>query len=212
MEDWPCRLEVGRQSEYVAVGVGGWLYWHVAPFKHDVRLNVREDGGGRLVVHGLWIEAFDHLYGPGSIAPTELRDIALGRVEGLINAPQYGATVRAGIASEDSEPSFDPTACPLGEAATRAERLPLRRLTTTLRIEVPMERSRNDDFYRHVADTFAVASQTTNKPAVEIADATGVTVTTVHRWIKEARRRGLAGPARRQIPGQIAIDDVSAEI
>lgn len=36
-----------------------------------------------------------------------------------------------------------------------------------------------------------------NAPAKEIAGEAGVPVTTVHRWIREARRRGFLPPARK---------------
>jgi hypothetical protein len=55
---------------------------------------------------------------------------------------------------------------------------------------------RPDEFYRQVARVFAAAAAAEPRPAVRIAEANRVPVTTVHRWIKEARRRGLTPPSR----------------
>ncbi len=181
------------------------MFWNLSPFIHDVRLRVRDDPGGRLVIYKLAVEAYDSLIGPGSIAPTTLRDVALGRVEGLINSPAWSSAVRASIECADSGPDFSPEGCPPELAQRRAEALPLRHQPQSYRIEVPDERVRGDDFYRQVADVYSTAYQVTKRPAVEIAEASGVAVTTVHRWLKEARRRGVLAPARRT-PGQIDLD------
>jgi hypothetical protein len=50
-------------------------------------------------------------------------------------------------------------------------------------------RKRPDDFYRRVADVFSRAAGP--RPAIRIAEANGVPPSTVHRWVKEARRRGV---------------------
>lgn len=66
------------------------------------------------------------------------------------------------------------------------------------RIVVPASkgRDRGDDFYRQVARTYSEVAQATARPAPVIAEASSVPVSTVHRWIKEARRRGFLSPGR----------------
>lgn len=54
-----------------------------------------------------------------------------------------------------------------------------------------------EEFYRRVAQAYAEAVVTTSKPAKVLAEEAGVPVGTVHRWIREARRRGYLPPARR---------------
>lgn len=54
-----------------------------------------------------------------------------------------------------------------------------------------------ETFYRQVAQAYNAAVVTTRGPAKLIADQAGVPVTTVHRWIREARRRGYLPPARK---------------
>ena len=53
-----------------------------------------------------------------------------------------------------------------------------------------------DDFYDEVAGAYHWAVLERRAPAKTIAEHNDAPVTTVHRWIREARRRGLLPPAR----------------
>ena len=57
-------------------------------------------------------------------------------------------------------------------------------------------RGRPDRFYADIAGEYQDLTRTSNRPAADLADRHDVPVTTAHRWIKEARRRGLLAPAR----------------
>jgi hypothetical protein len=54
-----------------------------------------------------------------------------------------------------------------------------------------------DGFYRKVAEAYSEIVVTSASPAKVIAEEAEVPVTTVHRWINEARRRGFLPPARK---------------
>jgi transposase-like protein len=54
-----------------------------------------------------------------------------------------------------------------------------------------------EEFYRLVATAYGEYAAESNAPAKGIAEEAGVPVTTVHRWIREARRRGFLPPARK---------------
>lgn len=54
-----------------------------------------------------------------------------------------------------------------------------------------------DGFSRRVAEAYNEVVFATRRPAVALAEEAGVPVTTVHRWIREARRRGYLPPAKR---------------
>lgn len=55
-----------------------------------------------------------------------------------------------------------------------------------------------DTFYEKVARAYSIAIARHQHPAQAIADANGgMAVSTVHRWIKEARRRGILAPGRK---------------
>lgn len=61
-------------------------------------------------------------------------------------------------------------------------------------LKLPTEdapRNRPDSFYAAVAEAFLWLSSVGNRPAQELAEANGVPVTTVHRWVREAKSRGL---------------------
>lgn len=52
------------------------------------------------------------------------------------------------------------------------------------------------DFYRRVADAYRSAQAGSGRPAAVLAEENNVPVNTVHRWVKEARRRSYLAPAR----------------
>jgi hypothetical protein len=54
-----------------------------------------------------------------------------------------------------------------------------------------------EGFSRRVAQAYKEAVVTTSTPAKVLAAEAGVPVTTVHRWIRDARRLGLLEPARK---------------
>lgn len=64
----------------------------------------------------------------------------------------------------------------------------------TLRLDVPKSRSYGDDFYRQVATAYSALTRLGRAPGPTLAEANHVPVTTVHRWVKEARRRGFLPP------------------
>jgi hypothetical protein len=59
----------------------------------------------------------------------------------------------------------------------------------------PASGAKGDEFYRRVAEIYAKAAAASTRPAAELAEAWGKPTTTVHRWIREARRRGHLPPA-----------------
>ena len=61
--------------------------------------------------------------------------------------------------------------------------------TLDLHIQVPTSRPYGDDFYSELAWLYMRAATWSRRPAVEIASVNGVPVTSVHSWVKEARRR-----------------------
>jgi len=89
--------------------------------------------------------------------------------------------------------NFDEQTRAPGALPAWAQRPPVdeRGLGPSLRLQVPSARKRPDSFYQQVAERFLWLTEKGRKPAVELAEANGVPVTTVHRWVKEARRRGI---------------------
>lgn len=58
-------------------------------------------------------------------------------------------------------------------------------------VDIQQSGRRPDTFYADFAERFAYQASVSNKPAHDIANANVIPVSTVHRWAKEARRRGL---------------------
>ena len=66
-----------------------------------------------------------------------------------------------------------------------------------LRLEVPESHRYPDEFYKRVAALYRALVAAGRRPAPAIAEANDVPVTTVHAWVKEARRRGFLAQARK---------------
>jgi hypothetical protein len=64
------------------------------------------------------------------------------------------------------------------------------------RLKVPPG-AKPDGFYKRVAEVYRELAGWSNRPAVELAKANDVPVSTAHRWVKEARRRGHLPPGRK---------------
>jgi hypothetical protein len=73
---------------------------------------------------------------------------------------------------------------------------PARPSKPPLRFNMPEGRRKPDAFYERVARAYMWLSTWggSRRPAAQIAEVNQVPATTVHRWIKEARRRGLLPP------------------
>lgn len=139
-----------------------------------------------------------------AITPATLRAIPIGRIEALANSP------RAAVESHGNVEEIVLT----GPLAALAAVGPDREVSLTeLRERVPTPESgpakpqrkplerpdgRDPDaFSRLVATAYTEAVAETSAPAVALAAEADVPVGTVHRWIREARRRGHLPPARR---------------
>jgi len=72
----------------------------------------------------------------------------------------------------------------------------------SLTLAVPADRRKPDSFYADVADRYQWLASKVKRPAEELAAANGVPVTTVHRWVKEARRREILPPGQRPSGGK----------
>ena len=69
-------------------------------------------------------------------------------------------------------------------------------MTEGMKVPETRSRGRPDVFYREVADVYLDLAQASHRPASDIAAQHGVPVSTAHRWVKEARRRGFLPPGR----------------
>jgi hypothetical protein len=109
--------------------------------------------------------------GPG-LTSEQLRRVPMGRIDAMVN-----------------------------NADALARRSWSRTAPGDLTLDVPTTRRYPNAFYERLAAMYRTLSASGMPPAPNIAAANNVPVTTVHRWVAEARRRGVLGPARRGAAG-----------
>jgi hypothetical protein len=80
---------------------------------------------------------------------------------------------------------------PLGSVLVETPEMP------DAKLDVPIARPYPTDFFRDVAKVYSALSAITRAPAGIIADANGVPVTSVHRWVKRARALGFLSRGHR---------------
>jgi hypothetical protein len=148
-----------------------------------------------LVLTGLRVEA--------ALTAELLRAIPVGRIEAAANA-QLAIVDDVIVATASPGPRDFPHARPPSAPAAGWDTIdpalaaarPANRQARRLRPDAGNGRRRPDAFYRDVAHAYLELASESARPASELAETHDVPVTTAHRWIKEARRRGFLPPGR----------------
>lgn len=208
--------------EQLTEGNGGWVRYQSNALSAPVFARL-EDRAGRLVLVDLFLPAVD-----GTIDTTLLRAIPTGRIEAWANMPRVAESIRAALnlPAPDLRRAVSYFATSFGRRARRtwvtrmlaaqvdgsdepqvemlelAPRLidPLFDLASVnARLAVPKGRNYGDDFYKQVASIYARLASKVRNPVATIAEANGVPLSTVQRWVREARRRGFLPGA---LPGK----------
>lgn len=202
---------------------GGWIV--IASHKpehHRLSLRMEERDDGRLRIAELVLTDTDGLSG------AMLRDLPLGAWEAQMNAPEIVDLLRAHFAEDGpygledlafAHSDFDLTPMPLDADDGGLEfHFPGAGLEPAVAIALEPQLDlgvsgtgtgkRPDEFYRAVAEAYSWLAGRGRRPAPELAAINGVPPTTIHRWVKEARRRGLLGPGRRLV----VYDPASPEV
>lgn len=191
---------------------GDWCEWRQdPPLPVAVLVQIRSGPGGRLVLSGLRID--------GEPTAELLRAIPIGRIEAAANAqlaivddavpadvpeaprrepgpvvPRHGPGPEPISAAAGAPP---PTIVSTGWEISDPGRAVPRRTAYRIRSRTPVDGARRPDaFYADVARSYLDLAQTSARPALELATANDIPVSTAHRWIKEARRRGFLPPGR----------------
>jgi hypothetical protein len=156
----------------------GWVVFSDPP--ELVHAHFTRDERGRWRVDGLY------LAGP-ALDSGVLRRLSIPSWEARANAPE--------MQEQMERNSREPTAVEY-RAAVAKHYGSVGRGRARLQVPPP-PRAKPDVFYKRVADVYRELVGWTNRPAVELAEANGVPVTTAHRWVKEARRRGFLPPGQK---------------
>ena len=125
-----------------------------------------------------------HLLEALTLEPSISQDAVVHPQPAVARAEAHDATVKIGQAVET-------------ETAQPIRPMKSRRLGTAVDFSSAPAGRKPDPFYREVANQYGQLVATSNRPAAEMAELHGIPVTTVHRWVKEARRRGFLGPGRK---------------
>jgi len=176
--------------------VDGWFLFY-RPNQIAALLRFRQRQDGRLIV----VET--HLRSEDGLTSGVLRGISVGRAEATANTTDAKEKIVEACQDEWIVEGLKPPASRqvptwvyrrLTELDARSEAPTRPRLK--LRIP-PRPGKRADEFYRRVAEAYGWLATRSRRPAAELAELNDVPITTVHRWIKEARHRGFLGPGRR---------------
>ncbi|MEV6928751.1 hypothetical protein AB0M46_30260 [Dactylosporangium sp. NPDC051485] len=166
-----------------------WYEWRQdePPLTGTVLVRIGVGPGGRMVLAGLRID--------GTPTAELLRAIPVGRIEAAANA-QLAAVEALGGTTPAVSTRPRPVAPPVAEDVGWEMVEPSLAVPRAAPREAERMRGRPDVFYRQVADVYLTYAQASHRPACDLADEHGVPVSTAHRWVKEARRRGFLPPGR----------------
>ena len=132
---------------------------------------------GRWVVVAVHFEYF-------RITARMLRDLPLGKIEGWVNQlAQQGLVDPASAKLSDAVQFGDP----VEGLVSWIGQLPA----------APASGAKPDEFYRRIAEIYAKAALASPRPAAELAEAWEVPLSSVHRWVRVARRRGYLPPTEK---------------
>lgn len=181
-----CSVKVSRMAFRMNLGEDNYLImggrdW--AAVLYDglrARIRFRETETKRLVPDRIVLEG-------DTLTATEIRKLPLGKLVTIVNAPM----VRGRLSEKQWELELDPSKVEWSDLAPQMDRMNLF-FPRSVRIDLPSGRGKTERFYLAVADAFASAvAAGSEAPSEQIAEETDVPVSTVHGWLREARRRGI---------------------
>ncbi|MGI8869472.1 MAG: hypothetical protein ACR2F6_11635 [Mycobacteriales bacterium] len=131
------------------------------------------------------------------LTTADLRAVPMRAEEATANVPERRELDR--VRREDREPSHEELRDLFGGSTAAAK--DLRNRPGKRRRSLPARADGSDAFYRQVATAYGIYAAHGTAPGRDIAAEAGVPVTTAHRWIREARRRGFLTPGRKGTAG-----------
>jgi hypothetical protein len=158
---------------------GGWTLYLDDGIRGTVRIRFSAPEGERIRIADLYLS---------DLGAADLRRLPLGRLETAVNASHISRRLRASIAAGGTGPENapDPGKLKFGEGRIGPITIRLPPL------KVPAGTAKRPDrFYADVVNHYHVKALETSGPAEALATEVGVPTSTVHRWLREARRRGL---------------------
>jgi hypothetical protein len=126
----------------------------------------------------------------GPVSAQVVRDLPFGRIAAAVNQPRHYEVLSQAVTRNRN--------VKMPASGLWDSELPVldHGENPSTRLTIPEGRHRKPDaFYQQVAAAFAWLATTSSSPATDLARENDVPVTTVHRWVKEARGRGFLPPA-----------------
>jgi len=188
----------GSGGGLVLTGRHGWLYWRLAD-DLDVRVQVTEVDDDGLAPIAVVVRSTDETR---AVTGTDLRRIVLGQLVAALGRDDVAAAVREMWWSRRA-PDFRPESCSPRQASLMVATTPIPEAPPSLALRVPKGHKRDDLFYATVQAVYDNQAAISRRAAADLAEANGVPVTTVHRWLKEGRRRRQSPMAN---PVQVTIE------
>jgi hypothetical protein len=163
-------MDASHTNARLAFEGDGWVAYTPPNQRYAVRIHLSEKPGiSRWVVDELH-------YSLPRITARDLRDLPLGKVEAWVNQ-----LVQQGL--------VDVLGAKLSDAVQFADPLWVPKLPPT------SKGPKGDEFYRWFGEIYGKAAVVSTQPAKDLAEAWDKPITTIHRWTREARRRGHLPPA-----------------
>ena len=176
---------------------GGWVYYPTPHSDIEVRVRFGERADRRFEALDVWVSRAQ------GVSASALRAVPLAKIEAAVNRPETAELIRGKMQEEWAMPEPEFVALRNRLASTAPAKLDLSVWPLPFaQLEIPTTHKKPDEFYRRVAEAYQTLAGMDRRPAVILAQKNRVPVTTVHRWVKEARARGFLAPGRRLTPRQ----------
>ena len=182
------------QVKKVVPSASGWVLVRLdVPESHGLFVRFRRSDTGRFVPSQILFQSKE------AIDSETVRRLPIARIEATVNSQPIREEVMKRL-DEPVELRFEDGRLvfqmPPEEAEKRLARA-RRKRSAKLPADLLSKPRRPDRFYQLVGEAYEQLAAETNRPAAELAEANGVPLTTAHRWVKEARRRGFLPPGQK---------------
>lgn len=154
----------------------GWIAYTPPGQRFATRVHFSfKPGPGRWIVDQVLFSNF-------RVTARDLRDLPLGKIEAWVNQ-----LAQQGLADPDKTKLSDTVQFGIEGQAVWVDALP----------DAPTSGAKPDEFYRRIAEIYGKAALVSPRPAAELAEAWEVPLSSVHRWVRVARRRGYLPPTEK---------------
>ncbi|SRR6266508_1588559 len=172
---------------------GGWVSYASVNTPHSVSVHVSKTPAGRWVIDMIKLAAGGTgtgEYPTGRITARDLQRLPLGQLEATLNhLAQQGLAPLLEVEGQRQvkmrHPELDTEIVVAGTARDLLPGPP----------KAPAKGAKGDEFYRQIGAIYGKAAMNSTRPAADLAEVWKMPITTIHRWIREARRRGHLPPA-----------------